>query len=181
MIHSTPAARGFSLVELVVSMAIMAILVAVAFPSFESTLRANRVSTAANDLVAALALARSEAVSSTGTSGVCASAGGTACDGSWNDGWLVWRDADGDGAFDPANDPVLRATANDGKTTADGGSVQSFRYDARGRALAISDMGNAVASGAVRIQATDCGSGDSSRTVSVASTGRTNLQKGNCR
>ena len=83
---------GFSLVELLVAIAIVAILVAAAFPSFEGSLRRNRLATTTNELIASVSLARSEAIRSTDGGGVCASADGLACGSDWNAGWLVWVD-----------------------------------------------------------------------------------------
>ncbi len=69
-------ADGFTLVELMVTVAMLAILSAIAFPSFQSTLRSNRVATATNEMIAAIALARSEAVRNNRGSSICASSDG---------------------------------------------------------------------------------------------------------
>src|SRR5690606_7896913 len=89
---------GFTLLELMVVIAIAAILLALALPSFTSTLRSNRVATSTNELLATLSLARSEAVRNTRGAGVCTSADGGACGGDWDSGWLVWGDSNGNGA-----------------------------------------------------------------------------------
>ncbi len=54
--------RGFTLVELLVTMTLVAILSAIALPSLSSFVTNSRVSSRANDFVAAINLARSEAV-----------------------------------------------------------------------------------------------------------------------
>lgn len=53
---------GFTLVELMVAIAIMAIVIAFAVPSFEQIRNGNRLSSGANDLLTALQLARTEAI-----------------------------------------------------------------------------------------------------------------------
>ncbi|MDR1887811.1 MAG: GspH/FimT family pseudopilin [Zoogloeaceae bacterium] len=54
--------RGFTLIELMVAVALVAILLSLAVPSFRDTILKNRVSAATSDLVAALDMARSEAI-----------------------------------------------------------------------------------------------------------------------
>ena len=67
---------GFTLIELLVTISIMAILLTIALPSFQGSMRSNRVATTSNELLASLSLARSEAIRSTRGGGVCASADG---------------------------------------------------------------------------------------------------------
>jgi len=122
---------GFTLVELMVTVAIAAILLAVALPSFQGSLRSNRVATATNEALASLALARSEAVRNTRGAGVCASADGASCGADWNSGWLVWSDADGDGAVD-AGETIVRYSQ--GKASvAMAGTATTLAFDPRGR------------------------------------------------
>ena len=57
-----PSERGFTLIELMVTVSVLAILLAVAAPSFSEFVAGQKVKTAANDLTTALILARSEAI-----------------------------------------------------------------------------------------------------------------------
>jgi type IV fimbrial biogenesis protein FimT len=126
-------ANGFTLVELMVTVAIVAILLAIALPSFQGSFRSNRVATATNELLASLSLARSEAIRNTRGAAVCASTNGTACGGGWNDGWLVWRDNDGDGAID-AGEPIVRYTQAKQALTLTG-TATVLAFDSRGRTV----------------------------------------------
>lgn len=104
-------AAGVSLIELLVTVAIVAILLAVAFPSFDGSMRRNRLATTTNELLGSVALARSEAIRNTRGAGICASADGLTCGSDWNQGWLVWVDGDASapyGSFDAAVDDVVR-------------------------------------------------------------------------
>lgn len=132
--------RGFSLVELMVTIAIVAILVAIAFPSFEATFRSNRLATATNEMLASISLARSEAVRSTRGSGICASEDGSTCDGGWNDGWIVWLDEAGGTAaqFDEGVDTVVRHVESRSNlivsaVNASDTAVTEIGFDPRGR------------------------------------------------
>lgn len=138
-IHRLQRHSGFSLIELMVTIAIVAILLAVAFPSFEGSLRSNRIATQTNELVASFALARSEALRNPGGAVICTSSDGDTCDAAatWNDGWIVWIDVDGDGLKDLPEDRTLRAiTSNDRLDltgTAAVGDPVFIAFDNRGR------------------------------------------------
>ena len=85
---------GFTMIELMVTIAVVAILAALALPSFQASLRSNRVATTSNELLASLSLARTEAIRGLGPAGVCPSADGTSCATTtdWAAGWTVWRE-----------------------------------------------------------------------------------------
>jgi len=83
---------GFTMIELIVTMTIAGILMALAVPAFNTFIQNQRLTTAANSLVLSLNLARSEALKRDLATGVtvCASADGLNCNGaSWTQGWIV--------------------------------------------------------------------------------------------
>lgn len=85
--------RGFSLVELMVTITVMAILLAIALPSFRDVIHRNQVSSASNALLASLAYARTEAINRGQLVSMCPSANGTSCTAASNafdPGWLVY-------------------------------------------------------------------------------------------
>lgn len=71
--------NGFTLVELLVTISVVAILATVAVPSFNATIRSNRVVGAANELLTMLHYARSEAIRSNALVILCASTDGSTC------------------------------------------------------------------------------------------------------
>ena len=101
-------ARGFSLLELIVTLAIGAVLLGLALPSLGTFVGGSRTSAAVNDLVFALQTARSEAIKRAAPVVLCKSATSLEEDarcggGNYADGWIVYADADGDGLRDPAD------------------------------------------------------------------------------
>jgi type IV fimbrial biogenesis protein FimT len=82
-------AAGFSLIELMVAVSVLAMLLAIGVPTFQNAALGSRLTASANNLVASIQLARSEAIKRNVTVTVCASADGAACGGGWEQGWIV--------------------------------------------------------------------------------------------
>jgi type IV fimbrial biogenesis protein FimT len=84
--------QGFSLTELVMVMAIVAILLSIGVPSYRYIANSYRMSSEVNGLLGDLMLARAEAIKEGQSVTVCASTNGTTCSGStsWQRGWIVW-------------------------------------------------------------------------------------------
>src|SRR5690348_2467245 len=84
--------RGFTLLELMVTLAVASVLVVIAVPSFRDLLRRNQVSSASNALLADLSYARSEASMRGSIVSICPSTDGTTCTSTqaYESGWLVY-------------------------------------------------------------------------------------------
>lgn len=87
--------RGFTLTELLVTLAIMAILTMLAAPAWNALTHSMRLSAQANNFLAQLHLARSEAIKRNARVAMCISADGQSCaaSGGWDQGWIVFHDA----------------------------------------------------------------------------------------
>ncbi|WP_198411398.1 GspH/FimT family pseudopilin [Marinimicrobium alkaliphilum] len=96
--------RGFTLIELIVTLAVLAIVAGFAIPGFNSLIQSNRSVALAEDLLSAVNYARSEAVRRGQRVSLCASDNGTSCTGDWVDGWIVVVDT---ATTDTANAPVV--------------------------------------------------------------------------
>ena len=80
---------GFTLMELLIAIAILAILTTIALPSFRIALQSNRLVGQTNELVAAFQYARSEALRHATPVRVCPTTDGTSCGGGWNGRWIA--------------------------------------------------------------------------------------------
>jgi type IV fimbrial biogenesis protein FimT len=105
--------HGFSLVQLMITVAIVGILTGIAIPSFKYITNATRIANEINGLLGDLQYARFAAVKAGRTVTVCSSANPTAasptCSTStnWATGWIVFTDITGSGQF-AAGEGVLR-------------------------------------------------------------------------
>lgn len=163
---------GFTLVELMITIVILAVLLGLGLPSFQGVMRSNRIATTTNELTASLSLARNEAIKRAQWAGVCPSSAGTACDGAdWASGWLVWADSNGDGALGAGED-VLRFAAGRGGIVA-GGAAAAVVFDARGRRMAAADQ-------VITLRPDECGDQPLQRTLTVNRTGQARIVKGDC-
>jgi type IV fimbrial biogenesis protein FimT len=126
--------QGFTLIEMLVTVAVSSILIGIAVPSIRDISIKNRLSAYANELVSAVNIARSEAVRRGSTVSVCKSNDEQTCSGSWSDGWIVFVDKDNDRVVDTGEDVLKIYDALTANYTigADSTLANGFTYGADG-------------------------------------------------
>jgi type IV fimbrial biogenesis protein FimT len=116
-----PPQSGFSLLEMLIVIAIVAILLAVGVPSFKYVTQSNRATSEINGMLGALQLARAEAIKEGQTVSVCPSTDGSTCAGvgvtDWETGWIIFSDSKPYGTFNGPDFTVRAQKAFTGTDT----------------------------------------------------------------
>ena len=159
-------ATGFTTYELMIALAIAAILTVVAAPSMRDFSNESRLRSVSSQLAGDLNFARLEAIKRNARVIVCGKAAATdtcAAGTNWQNGWVVCYDANADHVCDAtsATDPnplkVMRALASNVQLTATAAVIQ------------FNPVGSANASVVLTLKGT--WTGTSTRTASIAGTG----------
>jgi type IV fimbrial biogenesis protein FimT len=136
------AAGGFTLVEFLVTLAILSILTTVAVSQLSSMVESSQMRALNNDLLAHLRLARSEAIVRGGRVVICTASSDSTCSTTtgWHQGWLVFADGNNNGLRD--NNEVLiryRSAAPSGWTMRGNSTIARYvSYDAMGSTRMVS-------------------------------------------
>jgi len=123
--------KGFTLVELAVTIAVLCIVLSIATVSFKDMIWSNQVNTAANDFITALSFARSEAVTRGQVVTVCRSTNADIADNAatpvpscntdagsgWETGYIVFIDSNGDGLRETGDELLRVFPGADGNVT----------------------------------------------------------------
>ncbi len=101
---------GFTVLEMMTTLAAAAVLISIAIPSMASFLQQTRIKSSANQLYVSLSTARSEAIKQRTAIRLCPRGDHISCsnDGMWENGWVIFRDTNGSGQ--PDGDEVLNVT-----------------------------------------------------------------------
>ncbi len=123
---------GFTLIEMMITVVVLAILLTIAVPNFRAFILNNRLTTQANEFLTSLQLARSEAIKR-GAVPVRITATSAAADNEWGGGWRIWFDTDDDGVQDAGEETIrtVEAFAGGNKLDSSGG-VAVFTYNSDG-------------------------------------------------
>lgn len=143
---------GFSLIELMVTIAIAAILAGLAAPAFTDLMASSTASGYANDLLADLNYARNEAITRGVRVTLCHSNDASTCSGSWSDGWIVFANNSESGSTGQNtkdnDDEIIRVhnalNTAAGWTLAGNGNVPNYiTYLPTGRAKTFNNLDTA--------------------------------------
>lgn len=104
---------GATMLELVVVLAISALLLGIGIPSVAAFTHNSRLASATNELVSSLHLARGEAIKRNSRVVMCTSATGTSCttSGDWHEGWLLFQDGNNNAVLDAGETLILARQA----------------------------------------------------------------------
>lgn len=154
---------GFTVIELMLALSVIAVLASVAMPSLHDLLQRQRISAAANELVANLNLARQNAVYQREITLMCPSIDGARCTGNnrWDRGWIVFRDPDRNRAPDEPED-ILRIS----------GPIEGLLMDSAGRNFVRYRPSGFATGTNLTIKLCDTSFPDQSRAVIVSNSGR---------
>jgi type IV fimbrial biogenesis protein FimT len=165
--------RGFTLADLMITLLVLGISLSFAVPSFQTVVNNNRRSTAVNQLVSTMHVARSEAVTRNLQVTVCPSTNGTSCTASaWKKGWLAFPDLNGDRAVD-ANEPVMTVASEFSNIEIDTADFPTFFvYRPNGRIMV-----NNVGQNTGQLTFCDDRGADHARVVVISSSGQPRLSE----
>lgn len=152
------AQRGFTLIEAMITITVMLVLITVAVPSFRDVTHRSQLRSAANDLVASVHFARSEAIKRNAPVTMCISSDGVNCaaSGGWQQGWIV------------RSDVTLRQQS---------ASPPTVRISAAGiNNLTFQPTGVDATSAIFTVCRTPAGSTDEQRRVTIDATGRPSVR-----
>jgi len=165
--------RGFTLLELLVTLSIAAILLAVGVPSYMTFIDNNRVTSQANDLLYGFNMARSEAIKRGAEVRLVSVAGSD-----WSGGWNLVADTNNDSDFTDAADILMQweALNGDGSLAIGATNAPTDTY------IAFTSRGSLSPSNASFVLILDPGDCDAidSRIISLQPSGRGAISHGDC-
>ena len=169
---------GFTLIELMVTVAVLAIVLTVAVPSFASLVNSNRLTSQANDMLAGLILARTEAIKQNQSMIFCHSADGENCSAAPAAGWQGWLVRGTIDATPIASSVMLSSNltvqaSNSVVEATIGSTGSSIRFSPQG--LIRSGTANNALNGVIRICLPDNPITPNSRDIELRSGGRTRV------
>lgn len=125
---------GFTLYELLITLLIVGVVLSFGVPNLAEFTRNSRITSAANDLHASFLMARSESARAKTNITICGSASGLDCDGTFEQGYIVFVDLDGSISLNVVGESILRThgPAPEGVSYTVDNNATFFSYAATG-------------------------------------------------
>jgi len=157
--HPVPARRpaqtarhalGFTAIELLIVITILAVLTAMAVPSFGPMIERWRTNQAVNNITSTIYVARSEAIKRGGRVSVRKIANGTdgcsfaSTNQEWSCGWIIFVDTDDDGNLDAGEEILQTFPMPTSVDIMNSNNLASLRFDRWGRANDMNAVGFAI-------------------------------------
>ena len=166
--------KGFTLLELIIIIAILGITMAIAAPGLSTMMANNRISSDASDFAAALQFAKAEAVARVNRVIVCkknTTSNGCITSGDWSQGWIVFSDNNANGGVDAGETVLIVHDALDARITFGGttGVTDSITFRPAGTSSVTTTEALIICDGR--------GFDDSSRGILITITGRGSVMK----
>lgn len=134
---------GFTLIELMIAIALVGILLTTAVPALDDFTNDARQTGAINDFISAIHLARNSAITTNSRVTMCASTSGANCEvASWDSGWIVFGDLNSNGSLDVGETIVSASAAVEGLNIQSGEFPAALMYRPNGRAMTNALTGN---------------------------------------
>lgn len=159
--------RGFTLIEVLIVIAIVAVIASFGIPQFNSLMQNGRLSTQVNELQGLMQLARSEAATNRVVTRICGSTDQTTCNtNNWEGGAILFRDRDNNGSASAAELVRVMPAVTNGNTI-------------RGVTGAISFLADGTLASTAMLRICDTRGADSSRQIRLNTAGQSRISKGN--
>ena len=160
--------RGFTMTELLTSVALAAITTSLAVPGMKSLMRESQQTMAANQLVGSMHGARSAALTRNTSVTLCTSRSGVDCQNvAWEDGWIVFADDNADGQRQAEETLLETSAGNAGVTIRGGNPAGAMTFDGGGRITGLPE-----GTGSLRLTICDARGPGHARVLAVNAIGK---------